>query len=62
MMSMNLINTAILKNHGVDYHCIITKISKTKAINLLQKADLNKKSGTLNIIKHKKNIFTHKNW
>ena len=28
----------------VDYHCVITKISKSEAANLLQKADLNKKA------------------
>ena len=28
MMSMNLNNIAILKSHGVDYRCIINRISK----------------------------------
>ena len=42
MMSMNLSNIAILKIYGVGYRCIITIISKCEAVNLLQKADLNK--------------------
>ena len=40
MMSMNLSNVIIL---NVDYRCITNGISKTEAVNLLQKADLNKK-------------------
>ena len=46
-MSMNLSNIAILKIHGVNYFCIITGIRKSEAVNLLQKSDLNKESGTL---------------
>ena len=38
MISMNLMNI-----NGVDYRCIITRISKGKAVILLQKVDLNKK-------------------
>ena len=56
MMSMD--NIAISKIHGVDYHCIITGISKSKTKNVLLKADLNKKK--CNIIKHKKIIFAYK--
>ena len=44
---MNLSDDAILNNHGVDYRCIISEISESEAINLLQKADLKKKIGTL---------------
>ena len=42
-MSMNLSNFDILNIKGADYCCIINKICKSEAVNLLQKADLNKK-------------------
>ena len=42
---------AILKINGVNYCCIISGISKNKAINLIQNADLTLKSGTLQNIK-----------
>ena len=44
MMSMNLSNIAILDINGDDYCCIITGISKSEAINLIQNIDLSKKS------------------
>ena len=44
MMSMNL---AILNIKGSDYRCIISLISKNEAINLMQNAELTKKSRTL---------------
>ena len=44
---MNLSDIAILNIKGSDYCCIITGISKSKAIKLLQNIDLTKKSGTL---------------
>ena len=47
MISMNLNNTAILNIKGSDYRCIISLISNNEPINLLQNADLNKKSRTL---------------
>ena len=47
MMSVNLDNIAILNIQGVDYCCIINRISKSDAVNLLQNADLTKNSGTL---------------
>ena len=47
MMSMNLSDIAILNIKGSDYRCIISLISKNEAINLMQNADLTKKSGTL---------------
>ena len=47
MMSANLSDIAILKIKNVDYHCIITRITKSEAINLLQNTDLTEKSGTL---------------
>ena len=37
---MNLSNITILKIHGVDYNCIITGISKSETVNILQKTDL----------------------
>ena len=47
MMSMNLSDIAILNIKSVDYHCIISRISKNEAINLMQNANLTEKSGTL---------------
>ena len=47
MMSMNFSNIVILKNHDVDYRFIINGVITSEAVNLLQKADLNKESGTL---------------
>ena len=44
---MNLSDIATLNIHGVDYCRVINGISKSKALNLLQNADLNKKIGTL---------------
>ena len=40
LMSMNLSDIAILNIKGSDYHCIISRISKNKAINLLQNLKL----------------------
>ena len=48
MMSINLRDIAILNIHDVDYCCIINGISKSEAINLLQKADFIKKWNILN--------------
>ena len=39
MMSMNLSDIAILNINSADCCCIITRISKSEAVNLLQKAD-----------------------
>ena len=47
MMSMNLSDIAILNIKGSDYCCIISGISKSEAINLMQNTDLTKKSRTL---------------
>ena len=49
MMSINLNDIAILNICDVDHCCIITGISKTEALNLLQNTDISKK---VNIIKH----------
>ena len=47
MMSMNLSDIPILNIEGSDYRCIISRISKNEAINLVQNTDLTEKSGTL---------------
>ena len=39
MMSMNLIDIAILNIKSADYCCIISGISKSKAVNLMQNID-----------------------
>ena len=44
---MNLSDIAILNIKGSEYRCIVSLISKNEAINLMQNADLNKKSRTL---------------
>ena len=59
MMSVNLSDIAILNIKGSDYCCIINLISKYKAVNLMQNADLTDKKW--NIIKHKQIIFICKN-
>ena len=40
MMSINLINIAILNINGADYRCIINGISKSDVVKLLQNANL----------------------
>ena len=47
LMSVNLSDIAVLNIKGSDYCCIISLIRKNEAINLLQNADLNKKSEIL---------------
>ena len=47
MMSMNVSDIAILNIKGSDYRCIISGISKSETINLMQNIDLTKKSRTL---------------
>ena len=44
---MNLSNIAILNIKSADCCCIISRISKNKAISLMQNTDLTKKSATL---------------
>ena len=44
---MNLSDIAVLNIKSADYCCIITGISKSDAINLMQHTDLTEKSGTL---------------
>ena len=43
-MSMNLSDIAILSLKSADYCCIISGISKSEAINVMQNADLTEKS------------------
>ena len=47
MMSMNLSDIVILNIKGSEYCCIISRISKTKTINLMQSINLTEKSGIL---------------
>ena len=47
MMSLNFSNIAILNIKGVDYRFNNSRISKTQAVSLLQKADLLEKIGSL---------------
>ena len=44
---MSLSDIAILIMKGPDYHCIIRKISKSDAINLMENIDFTKKSRIL---------------
>ena len=44
---MNLIDTAILNIKSNDYHCVISKISNSKAINSIQNTALTIKNGKL---------------
>ena len=47
MMSMNLSDIASLNIHDADNCCIISGISKSKPINVIQNIDLTEKSRTL---------------
>ena len=47
MMMINLTGITVLHTNGIDYCCIINRISKTEVVSLLQNADLTEKSGTL---------------
>ena len=52
---MDLNDNAILNIEGSDYCCVISRISKNKAIRLMHNANLIEKSGTLQSIK---NLFS----
>ena len=56
MMPVNLINIAILNNHGVDYCCIINRINIINALNVLQNANLSEAREVLS--KQKKKCIT----
>ena len=58
MMSMNLSDTVILIIKGSNYRCIISGISKSEAINLMQNIDLTEKRQ--NIIKNKNLLSNEK--
>ena len=58
MMPMNLSDIAILKIKNADYCCIISEISKSKAIKFLKNIDLTEKSETL----YKKNDYQEQFW
>ena len=47
MMSMNLSEIATLNIKGSNYRCIVTRISNSEAMKLLQNGDLTEKSGAL---------------
>ena len=47
MMSKNLSDIAILNIKCSDYHCIVTGISKSEAINLMRNINLLEKNGAL---------------
>ena len=47
MMFIKLSDTAILSINGAGQDCIVNVISKSEAVDLPQKADLNENSGTL---------------
>ena len=47
MISINLSDIAILNIHGADHLCIVSRISKSEAINLMKNVDLTEESGAL---------------
>ena len=47
MMSVQLSDIAILEIWNADYCCIISRISKSQALNLMQNIDFTEQSGTL---------------
>ena len=47
MMSISLSGIAILGIKSADYRCIISRISKIEALNIMQNIDLTQKSGAL---------------
>ena len=47
MMSLNFSDIAIINIKSADYHCIISRISKNEAINLMQNHDSIEKSRAL---------------
>ena len=58
MMSKNCSDFAMLNIKSADCYCIISGISKTEAINLMQNADLTEKSEAL---KNTKFIIMYEN-
>ena len=60
MISKNLSDTAVLNIKGSDCGCIISRISKSETIKLLQNIDLTEKSGTFSKNKYQEQFFSHK--
>ena len=56
---MNLSDFAILNIKGSDYRCIVSRISKNEAINVMQNAYFTEKSGRL---QNKKICYHIQNW
>ena len=54
---MNLSDIAIINIKGSDYRCIISLISENEAINLMQNADLTKKSINYKKYKNFENMY-----
>ena len=52
MVSMNFNDFFNLNIKDVDYHCFISRISKSEGINLMQNTNLNEKRETLKKIKN----------
>ena len=46
-MSSNLSDISISNIKGFDYYCIISLVSKTEAVDLMQNANLTEKTGLL---------------
>ena len=59
MMDMNLTNIALLTIKSANYCCIISGISKSETINVLQNIDLIEKKW--NILNYK-NLSSHMKW
>ena len=47
MMSVDLTSIQILYIQDADYHCIFIGITKSEVLNLLRKANLSEKGGSL---------------
>ena len=47
LMSVQLSDIAILEIQNADYCCIISRISKSQALNVMQNIDFTEQSGTL---------------
>ena len=47
LMSSNLSDISISNIKGFDYYCIISLVSKTEAVDLMQNANLTEKTGLL---------------
>ena len=60
MVSINLSHIATLNIHATDYLCILSEISKSEAINLMQNIDLTQEKH--NIIKNTKHCYRIQKW